>query len=272
MLFRSEDAADCFELALAFAPDHVPALLGLGRLHREAGDYEVALRLLGRAAQAAPRSAEPYFVLGQTHSRHGNIRAALSNYDRALELEPDHIAACVNIGVIHLAQLGDARSAQRFFERAAALQPDLVAAQANLGLALQEQGQFETALAHYNRLIEAHPDIAEYRWNRGIALLSRGDYAHGWEDYELRDARGTGAPPRVFPYPVWRGEALDDAALLVYAEQGLGDEIMFASCLPDLLARDIRCVVECEQRLAALFERSFPAARVHGAPDRKSVV
>ena len=265
-LGHPEDAADCFELALAFAPDHVPALVGLCRLLRGAGAADTALQHIQRALQLAPHDAGLHFESALTHNRCGDTEGALAAYQRALELKPDYAAASVNLGLIHLTQLGDAHRAQWYFERAIEIEPEAVAAQANLGLALQEQGRLDAALGHYERLIAAHPAVDEYRWNRGIALLSRGDYARGWEDYELRNVRGTGAPPRVFPYPVWRGEALAGAALLVYGEQGLGDEIMFASCVPDLLERGENCVIECEQRLAALFERSFPAARVHGAP------
>jgi hypothetical protein len=55
---------------------------------------------------------------------------------------------------------------------------------------------------------------------------------------------------------------LRDKRLLVYAEQGLGDQIMFASCLPDLLPQVGGCVVECAPRLVPIFRRSFPAARI----------
>jgi hypothetical protein len=97
-------------------------------------------------------------------------------------------------------------------------------------------------------------------------LLANGDYARGWEDYEMRNARGRGTGERAFPFPAWRGEELrPGASLLVFAEQGLGDEIMFASCVPDLVARGFDCVIECDVRLAGLFARSFPAATVHGA-------
>jgi hypothetical protein len=53
-----------------------------------------------------------------------------------------------------------------------------------------------------------------------------------------------------------------DKRLLVYAEQGLSDQIMFASCLPDLLPQVGGCVVECAPRLVPIFRRSFPAARI----------
>lgn len=263
---RHEDAADCFELALAFAPDCVDALLGLARLVRDSGDEKRALSYLQHAVRIAPRSAEPYFELGRTYKRGGDTKAALASYGRALELDPDHFGSCVNTGLIHLAQLGDARNARRFFEHAVTLQPDSVAAQANLGLALQELGQFETALAHYNHLIEMHPDIAEYRWNRGIALLSRGDFANGWKDYELRNARSGKSVARRFPFAEWDDTALSAREILIYAEQGIGDEIMFASCVPDVLRQARGVVIECDTRLAALFRRSFPGAHVHGAP------
>lgn len=261
-----EDAADCFELALAFSPEHLPALLGFARLRREAGDCDGAQVLLEHAARAAPRSAEPYFELGLTHNRGGNTRAALAAYERALELAPDHVAACINAGLIQLAQLGNPGSAQRYFERAVALQPDLVEAQANLGLALQEQGEFEAARAHYDRLIEAYPGVAEYRWNRGIARLSAGDFAHGWDDYEARNERPGKSVARHFPLAPWTGGALGGRDILIYGEQGLGDEVMFASCVPDVLRQARGVVIECDTRLASVFQRSFPTAHVHGAP------
>jgi tetratricopeptide (TPR) repeat protein len=262
---ETEDARDCYETALAHAPNCIPALAGLAALLRDAGAADEALEYIQHALRIAPHDATMCFESALTLNRCGDTQGALAAYQQALELKPRYAAANVNLGLIYLTQLGDPLHAERFFERAIEIDPGAVAAQANLGLALQEQGRTDAALAHYERLITAHPAVNEYRWNRGIALLSRGDYARGWEDYELRNARGTGAPPRLFPYPVWHGEALAGSTLLVYGEQGIGDEIMFASCVPDLLARGTPCVIECDQRLATLFERSFPAARVHGA-------
>ncbi len=264
-LGQSEDARDCFEIALAHAPDCVAALAGLARLLRNAGATELALDHIRHALRAMPQDAELHFESALTHNRCGDVDGACAAYERALELQPAYAAAAVNLGLIYLSQLGDPRRAQQYFEQALEVDPRSVAAQANLGAAMQEQGRLDDALAHYKRLIAAQPEVVEFRWNRGIALLSRGNYAQGWEDYELRRLRGAGAPARTFHFPEWQGEALGNATLLVYAEQGLGDEIMFAGCLPDLLARGANCVIECDKRLGGLFARSFPAAHVHGA-------
>jgi hypothetical protein len=92
--------------------------------------------------------------------------------------------------------------------------------------------------------------------------MLRGEFADGWRAYELR-LLSEGRIPRKFPCPRWRGEPLEGKTILVHAEQGLGDEIMFASCVPDLLAAGARCVIDCHPKLGTLFARSFPQALVH---------
>ncbi|MBI2292882.1 MAG: hypothetical protein HYU73_21695, partial [Betaproteobacteria bacterium] len=71
---------------------------------------------------------------------------------------------------------------------------------------------------------------------------------------------------RHFPFIPWAGGALGGRDILIYGEQGLGDEVMFASCVPDVMRQARGVVIECDARLASLFQRSFPAAHVHGAP------
>jgi len=118
---------------------------------------------------------------------------------------------------------------------------------------------------HYERLIAEAPHVSEFQWNRGISNLLQGRFRDGWKDYELRNRREDGARDRHFPFEEWDGQPLASRTILVFAEQGLGDEIMFASCLPDLLTIAPNCVVECDRRLTDLFRRSFPAARIQGA-------
>jgi hypothetical protein len=70
---------------------------------------------------------------------------------------------------------------------------------------------------------------------------------------------------------MWEGEPLDGRHVLVYAEQGIGDEIMFASCFPDLIERAGHVTVQCAPRLEPLFSRSFPGATVHGVERDESL-
>jgi tetratricopeptide (TPR) repeat protein len=263
---RGEDAHDQFQLALAFDPGSTGAHLGLGRLLRGEARYEEAERYLRAALEHAPALAEAWVELGLTLMRLARVEDAASAYGRAIELDPACAEACINLGLIHLTHEGDATAAEAWFRRARDVAPGLPAAHVNLGLALQEQGRMAEALEVYQAALATWPDSADLRWHRATARLLLGDHAAGWPDYEARKLIGGGAAHRHFPYPEWQGEPLGGRRLLVYAEQGVGDEIMFASCIPDLARRGARCVLECAPRLAALFARSFPAAVVHGAP------
>ncbi len=265
LLGQFEDARDAFELALAFDPRCVAALIGLARLCRETGANQQAAEHLRRALDIAPGNAEAYFEYGRVLNASGDTPGALAAYRRAVECKGDYVVALVNLGLLYLGQIGDARQAQQLFERAAALEPHSVGIQANLGLALQEQGKFKEALAHYDALIARRPQEIEYRWNRAIALLTQGDLERGWEDYELRHVRGGRDVRRHLPFPEWDGSNAAAHHILVYAEQGVGDEIMFASCVPDLLRLGANVVLECDKRLATLFQRSLSAAKVCGA-------
>ena len=89
--------------------------------------------------------------------------------------------------------------------------------------------------------------------------LLQGDFENGWKQYQYRwKYEKFPSEYREFPQPSWYGSNLSGKTILVWAEQGIGDEIMFASMLNDLLQMNANIMVECEYRLVSLFQRSFP--------------
>ncbi len=116
----------------------------------------------------------------------------------------------------------------------------------------------------YGKAIEIAPDNALAHWNRGLRLLAMGDLDQGWEEYDWGLHTKERALSQRYSFLIWDGSDLSGKTILVYAEQGVGDEVLFASCLADVIERAERCVVQCDPRLAPLFSRSFPQATVHG--------
>ncbi|MGZ5114606.1 MAG: tetratricopeptide repeat protein [Burkholderiales bacterium] len=260
---RNEDAADSFALALAHDEHLAGAWFGYGKLLRRAGRLEDAIVHLKRAVAESIDASDAWIELGLASNEFGQTEAAADAYEHAIRADPDRPAGYINLGLLYLSQLGDACRAEMLFRRAIDLAPDRIEPHANLGLALHEQGRSQECLSNYDQLVEAHPDCSEYRWHRGCVRLSIGDFERGWLDHEARKLR-LGRWRRPLPFPEWDGSSDAAGKLLVYAEQGLGDEIMFASCLPDVLQISQRCIIECDARLASLFQRSFPKAQVHG--------
>ena len=124
-----------------------------------------------------------------------------------------------------------------------------------------------------NRAIELQPDYAQAHSNLSHVLLLLGDLRNGWPEYEY--GRLIKKDPRRVvpaPYPLWNGQPLEDKAILVTAEQGVGDEVMFTSCIPDLINLNPKQIIlECDSRLAPLLARSFPQVDIQNRKDRKDV-
>ena len=95
--------------------------------------------------------------------------------------------------------------------------------------------------------------------NLGFSQLSCGQLSEGWKNHEFRVALDR---KRFARHPSWAGESLTGKAILIWGEQGIGDEIIFASLYAEVIAQAARCVIECAPKLVPLFTRSFPAATV----------
>lgn len=118
-------------------------------------------------------------------------------------------------------------------------------------------GRIDEALVILDELVKERGSSHNLRATRAAVHLMVEDFAPGWDGYRYRQLGLRSF--RVLPIPEWQGEDLAGKTIVVLAEQGLGDQIMFASCLPDLLAlKPARVVVEAINRVAKTLERSFP--------------
>ena len=159
---------------------------------------------------------------------------------------------------------GDVNRGRTHLETALRLDSTDSATRCNYCAVLNQDGKTEEVISVCSELLLQQPEMHEARLNRALALLKKCRFAEGWQDYEARTATRSNYVPRPYEYATWRGESLAGKTLLVYGEQGLGDEIMFASCLNAVIDQAARCIIDCSPKLEALFARSFPAATVCG--------
>jgi len=261
-----ESARDHLELATHYAPDDPDALLELGRVAAAQGDLDAARRALERAAEVVPGSPAPALELAYVCEREGRKAEMLEHAERAIAALPDSVEAA-DVMRRALFALDRWEEALPHAESVVARTPaSAVGPRLNLGNVYLHVGRFDDAGEMYTRVLEREPSSFEARWNRAHHLLASARFREGWRDYSYRFA-SLAILRRPWPFQEWKGEPLAEKTLLVYAEQGLGDEIMFASCLPEMIARARHCVIECDRRLVALFRRSFPSATVLERPE-----
>ena len=249
-----------------------------------------------------PRSARALHELGEAMLRAGNPGGE-AHLVEAVRLDPDYFEAAATLGR-YLFQCGACERAIPFLERAATLRPENPEVRLELADSYLSTRRLDEAAAEFYRIHREHPNrpvavaglaavqaacgrieqarelfenaLARHPENVWIGmhysrfLLRVGDYARGWPLYEARRRAFLNRDVfnRPFIQPMWEGQSLAGKRLLITAEQGLGDEIMFASIYPELIREAAHCTVECDYRLAPLLERSFETTSVFGTERR----
>lgn len=289
--------------AASLEPQLEDAHLGLGNVHRLRGELDAAAASYRRAIAIRPDASEPHFSLGLVLRQAGRVGDALEEFERASALAPafgdaakqgalchvllgSHeggvalleraLSAAPAAGDLHAAlgfvyqKMHRPHTAHEYYDRAQSLGYEDAEYWNNRGTVMQELGRIPEAFAAYGQALELQPDFALARFHRGLARLLTGDYANGWPDYEMR-LLSEDYPRRPHAYPRWDGTPLAGRTILIYGEQGLGDEIMFASCVPQILDAAGTCILECSPKLEGVFRRSFAKAVVYAAEPGRSV-
>jgi tetratricopeptide (TPR) repeat protein len=211
---------------------------------------------------AEPDDVRVRFLFGAVCNRAKHYGIAKSMLEPLLRTHGHWGALRVNYGMA-LDYLGDYAGALNSYRHA---EQDKKVDYANLynnrASVLIKLGRYEEASAEADKALAVKPEFKEARINKGFARIAMGDLEIGWDNYEA----ASGSHHRIsidYGVPKWHGEAA--ARVIVHGEQGLGDEIMYASCLPDVLACTEAVAFDCDAKLSKLFRRSFPDAVVYGS-------
>mgnify|MGYP000275952747 CR=1 FL=1 len=258
-----DEARKCFLKAIEINPELVEAYNNLGIVCKDLGQDQQAIMHFKKAVEIRPDYADAYSNIGGIYKSQGKPEKAEYYLERAISINPYHADAHNHMGNICL-DLGRYQDAIKYYREAIELKDDYAEAYNHLGNVLIEMGQFNEAMECFNKALELDPGLNSAHWNRSFAHLLTGEYEKGWQEYEWRFKTKHSAMARHTGMPLWQGEDLGERTLLVYAEQGIGDEIRFANCIPDVIKQAKHVVVECDPRLQSLYQRSFPEASVVG--------
>ncbi len=295
-------AEKCYRQVLALDPNNVDGLHLLGVIAFQSNHCEEGIRLIKRAAKKKPddpailvnlgaayrkaeRSAEArdayqaaiklkpdlweaYFNLGKALLDLEDGDGAIAVYKKCIAMKPADPEAYVNLGNAHKA-MGDGDSAIAAYEQALRLSGVMSQAYGNIAAVFFDRGWLLAALGMMDKAIAIDPRPGELRFKRSLMTLRLAQFNVGWSDYESRYFAETERIPRPStPPPFWAGEDLSGKAILMGTEQGLGDEILYGSMIPDIIARAERCMIRCSVRMVPVFARSFPDAVVAPYPSQ----
>jgi len=257
-LQRFDEASLAFEEAVKLDPSNLDAHISLASFHVTRLEYRKAEAVLDAALRLQPDSSQALDLAALTAQRLGQHDRALETALKAVSIDPD-LAQSHRVAADVLTRREDYTAAEKHYETALKLRPDDWQARSNFGLLLSRMARYEEAVEQYQPALPHLQQDPQSQTSFSLVLLALGRFDDGWPLYTMRELTYDDAPainlPRLDRLP-----AAGDHVVLT-TDQGPGEQIMFASLLPDLIRTGAELTVVCTSRLVPLFRRSFPSVR-----------
>jgi len=256
---RLEASKDCILPLLEQKPENAQFWNFFGIIAAREKHIHMAIQCMNKACALSPENGLFYFNLANAYRQGHYLSQSINTYQKALQLSPDNNAIAINYGIV-LKEKGQYDDALKVFQQILQNQPEHIQSYINIGNIFSEMGLYTPAMAYYEKALRIKPDNEEAHRNRALLLLVQEDFKNGFDAYEFRWVSNGVRIKRNLKPKEWDGSDLTDCHIFVWGEQGLGDEILFASMFPDVIQSAKRVSIECAPRLLPLFIRSFPQA------------
>jgi hypothetical protein len=244
-------------------PGWLEALSNMGESLRLSGsNFDEAVAVQRQALAQAPNDPGVRALLGNALLGAKRFEEAEEVFRALIDEDPTALLPHINLGNVYR-EMGRAHDAIDMFEKALSLAPSAHEGYANIGAVFAERGWSTAAFILHKKALSYQDLPAKAHLNFGILALSLGHFDEAWKEYEYRfDSPDEHIPRRSTPPAYWAGESLDNKSILVWTEQGIGDEVIYSSMIPDLIARAQRCAIACSHRMTPVFTRSFPTCQI----------
>jgi Tfp pilus assembly protein PilF len=179
---NTAEARKALEAARAIDPKFRPAYIMLIHLDRTEGKPAAAREKLLRILAIYDNDAESHHLLGGLDYEAGNVTSALTQYRRAVELDPSNVGALNDLAYVLLLS-GHKEEAMGYAEKALEKAPDNGTVLDTLGWALYNKGLYKRAVEHLQKAV-AKDAGAVPRYHLAMAYVKVGDLDLGEETLE----------------------------------------------------------------------------------------
>lgn len=237
-----------------------------GMLQRQ--DFLNAWPIVSEVLTEQPDEPQALYLAGCIMRSQGHIGVALQLLRRALAMNQSHANLWMHYGAC-LHDTHQYEEARECFKRVLKLSPDDIMPIANIAASYVQEGRAREAVEWADKALALAPNNHIAGIAKAFGSLGLGRWEDGWKYADF--LYGTKLPFRVYTEhdePVWDGTK--GQTVVVQADQGLGDMIMFAQCLPEMVKDCKQVIVETNSRLAPMFARNFPEVHVYSTLKKES--
>ena len=251
---RFEQAVRSYELVIKLKPDFADVYYNCGNVLNELERKEEAIQRFKKCLEINPSHASAHHNCANSLRDLKEIDDALVHYSKSSQLEYNNPDMHCNWGLaLQLQERWDRAIEQ--FQIAINQKSDHAPSHINLGSAFAVKERFEEACDALRRGVFLDDSCNDAKFNLGLTLLTIGEFEEGWHFYDTR----LRLPDKVrspVDSPMWDGNlaSLGGEPLLVWAEQGYGDNIQFVRYVQILIEAGIKVTLSARKPLIRLFK------------------
>lgn len=250
------------ETAIRLDQKLIEARFNLGKAHRDLGNYLEASKHFRKVCEEWPSKPEAWIELGVVLGHLKNYRDSANAYEQATYFAKTNANLFLELGVMRLFS-GNIEEAEKAIKISIKLDKSNTNSWINLAVVQENYGKINEAIKIYDNLLIKNPEHHEAAYRNALAKLSSGMLKKGWELYKKRSDWGqTITCHGQLDIPYWRGETTGKHALLVWTEQGLGDEILMGTIISDLVKKHKNIAIACSDKIVPLFSNAFPNQQI----------
>ncbi len=251
-LGKSHQAKQAYEKALQQNPSYSQALYNIANIFKAEGALETAIYYYQKALKIDPRYVNALINLGTVYQQRRNYAKAISLFDRALLIDPNDPTLLNNIGLAYYYKF-EYNQALDYYQKALLACPGLPSALLNIAQVLQSMEEYQAAKQYFERAAQdpEHKEVA--LTNIGLMELGLLNFETGWDLYRNRKSikEFTADIPTILPTD------LASKNILLYKDQGLGDEIFFLRYVAILQKVNTNLTYYTDPRLQTILQRSL---------------
>lgn len=255
-----ENAEINYIRALKLDPNYAEAYCYLAVLQAKKMLFDEAIDNLKKSININPKNFMAYYNLGNIYAQIKNYEQAQKEYFVAIQINPDYAQVYSSLANIYQ-KIAKNKLALKYYNIAISKNQKNPEIFYNKGNLCEKLENYEEAIQNYDKAIGIDNLYAQAYWNKALIQLGKKQYEDGWKNYEWRwqqDDFNQNIVQTTIPKLSEINTGIIRKKILLIAEQGIGDQILYLSLLNDLMAINISIVVMVNEKLISILKNSFP--------------
>ena len=254
---KEEEAIINLKEAVVIRENFYEAYVQLCNLLKKFNQNDIAIEYYKKSLEKVTQQENIYCNLSELYYLNKDLKNAKDCAYNAIKINEKNTIALLNLSIC-LINEKNFIGAIEYLEKIIGIDRENAQAYNYLGISNKFLGNISKATEFFKKAFEINKNYHEPYYNLAQIELSRNNFKDGWLYYEHRWGIKNDPPTRFnTSKPLWKPEMGFDKKLLIWGEQGLGDELLFSSILKDIENNFDKITVCVDKRLCKLLEGSF---------------